>query len=385
MITMNGIKFSKHLKGLDYRVHILIDDGMQINVGTGIGKYSLYLYNELKRTLTSFDSVELSQFNPECSSKKAGRLKYLFYVNSKAFLDKCKDKEIVHFTNYALPIRRSKNTKYIVTIHDLASFLYPKTLPLLYALYNRWCIKYAVRHSDAILTVSNSVKEEIIHRFPKASYKVRVAYPGVYEEFSKNKKSLSETYESESLRNIKPNKFFLFIGTIEKRKNLAILINAFNKLKQSCSAQDYKLVLAGRFGVGSEDYIDIINTSDCSDDIITTGYISSGDCIRLYKNAAAYVFPTVYEGFGSTQLECMINHLPLICSSISTNQEISGNYSLFFDLKDVSSLVSKMEQIVYKQYDYSAKAMIADKTVQKFLWGNVIGDYIGAYNKALKN
>lgn len=385
MSTMNGIKFSKHLKGLGYKVRILIDDGMQINVGTGIGKYSLYLYNELKRVLPSCDSVELSQFTSECSGKKAGRLKYLFYINSKDFLDKCKDKEIVHFTNYAMPIRRNKNTKYIVTIHDLASFLYPKTLPLIYAIYNRWCIQYAIRHSDAILTVSNSVKEEIVHRFPKISNKVRVAYPGVYEEFSKNKKPLTETYESKLLRNLKANKFFLFIGTIEKRKNLAILIDSFIKLKHSGKGKDYKLVLAGRFGVGFEDYMDIINKSDCSDDIITTGYISSDDCIRLYQNAAAYVFPTVYEGFGSTQLECMINHLPLICSSIPTNKEVSGKYSLFFDLSDTSSLVRKMEQIVFNKYDYLSKAIIADETIQKFLWENVISDYIAVYKKVLTN
>lgn len=91
----------------------------------------------------------------------------------------------------------------------------------------------------------------------------------------------------------------------------------------------YKLVLAGRKGFGFEEYEKLINESKYKKDIIVTGYLSSNDVIKLYKEASAYIFPSVYEGFGSTQLECMVNHLPLILSKIPTNIEVSKAYGLF--------------------------------------------------------
>ena len=300
---------------------ILIDDGMQIKVGTGIGKYSLYLYETLKKRLDMKDSVELLQFDKGNSSKKQGRLKYLLYINSNSFLRRCGNYDIVHFTNYAMPFRKNKKTKYVVTIHDLASFLHPESVSTTYRIYNQCIIYLAIKKADLILTVSESVKKEIIKKWPKIRDKVRVAYPGLYSEF--DKKSVIENYECNLLNRVTKRKFFLFVGTIETRKNLKIVIQAFIRMKEENSQNEYKLVLAGRKGFGFEEYEKLINESVYAKDIIVTGYLSSDDVTKLYNEAAAYIFPSVYEGFGSTQLECMVNHLPLILSKIPTNIEVS--------------------------------------------------------------
>ena len=163
---------------------ILIDDGMQIKIGTGIGKYSQYLYDELKKALSNNDEVDLLSFSPRNNSRKElNRLNYLLYLNSKKFRNKCHSVDIVHFTNYALPLLRKKSVKYAVTIHDLTSFIHPETLPFIYRLYNRISIKYAIKHSDIIFTVSKSIKKEIEQRFTKYTEKVYVAYPGLYDEY----------------------------------------------------------------------------------------------------------------------------------------------------------------------------------------------------------
>lgn len=350
---------------------------MQMKVGTGIGKYSRYLYDELKKALSADDEVELLSFSPkEGSCKMFNRALYLKHINSKEFRDKCKSADVVHFTNYAVPVFRQKGVKYAVTVHDLASFMYPETLPLIYGIYSRWSVKYAVKHADVVFTDSESVKREIIQRFKRYEGKVKVAYPGLYDEYSTD----NGINENEILKKygVKERKYFIFVGTLEKRKNIGILIEAFSKLKKS-SADGFKLVLAGRPGKGYDEYAQDAETSES---IICTGYIPTEECNALYKNAAAYVFPSIYEGFGSTQLECMANHVPLICSDIPTNREVSNDYGLFFDLNDVDSLVKQMKKIVDGEYDYESRAKVADAIVERFKWENVIDKYIEAYREA---
>ena len=105
----------------------------------------------------------------------------------------------------------------------------------------------------------------------------------------------------------------------------------------------------------------------------------SGDVIKLYKEASAYIFPSVYEGFGSTQLECMVNHLPLILSKIPTNVEVSKEYGLFFDLDDRQGLKEQMKKIVDGEYDYQEKNKIADDICKKYSWKSLIDNYIEVY------
>lgn len=358
---------------------ILIDDGMQIKIGTGIGKYTTYLYEGLKKNLSNKDKVSLSAYDPEDGSRKiAKRIKYLLYINSRKFRDKCKRMDIVHFTDFVIPVLRRKGVKYVVTIHDLAVFTCPQTLPFLYRAYGRINIKYAMKHADMVLTDSYSIKREMEEKLGCYSAKIKMVYPGLYDEYALN----DNTDASRALNkyNLRKHKYFIFVGTVEKRKNPGILIEAFTELKKD-HKNDYKLVLVGRPGKGYEKYASMIEKSAAAKDIVCTGYISTDECKSLYKNSAAYVFPTIYEGFGSTQLECMANHLPLICSDIPTNREISNGYGLFFDLDDADSLVEQMRKIVRGEYDHKRKNEIADETIKNFSWDTLTGEFIQCYKE----
>lgn len=357
-------------------MRVFIDDGMQIRVGTGIGKYSQYLYDALSES--GLCQVDLSSYSPESNSKKGARAAYIKYINSSEYFRLCGQYDVVHFTNYLMPFRKNPHTKYVVTIHDLASFLYPQSLPRFYGIYNRFATRYAVRHADAILTVSESARKEIASMWPKFASKVRVAYPGLYSEYGAG--CSSAPYELEALNTLQKKKFFLFVGTVEKRKNLGIVIDAFIRLKQSVP-NDYKLVFAGRPGFGFDAYEEKIQASGFQSDIICTGYISSKNIQRLYQDAAAYIFPTVYEGFGSTQLECMANHLPLILSDIPTNREVSDGYGMFFNLNSAGSLVQKMEDVIMGNMNVALMRNIADRVCANFQWKNIVPQYIKAYRE----
>ncbi len=346
---------------------ILIDDGMQIDIGTGIGKYTQYLYKYMKKNNDLFD-VSLS--NNKIFSKKnrkLNRIKYIFKINSKQYQEELNNYDYVWFTNYIIPFRKNKSCKYIVTIHDLVAFLYPETLPFLYRIYIRFMIKYSLKKANYIFTVSETAKNEIIKNFSYCKDKVFLLYPGLYDDIYNTKRL--EEYDNENLKDIDNYPFFLLISTVEKRKNVGMVIDAFIKLKsENKESNKYKLVIAGRPGYGYQDFINKVRLSNYSEDIIFTGYISNKDCNHLYNKAKAFIFPTVYEGFGCAQIECMECNLPIILSDIQTNKEISKDYGEYFNLDDINTLISKMLIFVNGKYDYISKQKKAKEYLKEFNW-----------------
>lgn len=355
---------------------VLLDDGGQIHVGTGIGKYSKYLYDSLSRDQDLFIDLESYDWG---GKRSFSRIKYLIYLNSKKYRIKSKQYDIIHYSNYAMPILKNKCSKYVVTIHDVVSFDRPGTLPILYAIYSRWTIRNAMRRADAIVTVSDYMKEKICDLFPKYKNKVFRIYPGYYSEIYPEEYH-DDIYKNKLLSNIIHNKkFFLFVGTIEERKNISFLIKAFAIFKKTAKgAQEYKLVLAGRPGKGYSEIVDSIKRNQVESDVILTGYISSADSNKLYNCAQAYIFPSIYEGFGSTQLECMACHTPLIASDIPTNREVSGSYALYFDLNAVDTLVEKMCYIIEK-YPSREHGAVADNRLKEFQWEDIEKQYKSLY------
>lgn len=352
---------------------ILIDDGMRIQLGTGIGKYTKYLYFSLRKYI----DVDLHAYESHTKNRKLGRIFYILKINSPGFIKKSAKYDCIHFAGQFFPFIRSKHTKYIATVHDLVSFIHPETLSSFTAFVSRCKIKRIMKNADMVFTVSNSVKEEMRKYFPKYIDKVVALYPGHYSEV---KYYPDNHYENNRLTSLENSPFFLFVGTIEKRKNIGMIIDAFIKFKQNNEeSKKYRLVLAGRDGMGAAEFKQKVCNSDYSSDVIFTGYISSDDCNRLYSNAAAYIFPTIYEGFGSTQLECMECQTPLILSDIPTNREISGEYGMFFSLNSIDELVEQMRVVASTELNKEKQLDIAKKKLEKFSWDNLIIDYLKQY------
>lgn len=360
---------------------VFIDDGMRISLGTGIGKYTQNLYESLRK-VENID-VTLSDFKASASNRKLKRLQYLAYINSKPFYEQMGQYDVVHFCGQFFPMRKNPNTKYIATVHDLVAFVHPETLKPLTRAISREKIKRIVRDADAVLTVSESVKKELIETFPKYRSKFHAVYPGNYNDVSFVE---SGTFTGETLSPLNQSPFFLFVGTLEKRKNIGLIIDAFIKLRQQDSASsNYKLVLAGRPGFGFSEFQEAVKSSGFENDVIFTGYISNFERNLLYSRAAAYIFPTVYEGFGSTQLECMACHTPLILSDIPTNREISKDYGIYFELNNPQTLVSAMDSIVHGKYDNWTHKALAEQYLKCFEWCNLIAEYISVYKQTIKS
>lgn len=355
---------------------LLIDDGMQISLGTGIGKYSKYLYEALARR--DDVHVDLIPWKPTGDSRWLRRAEYLKYINSSSFRKFASGYDAVLFANYAVPFR-ALPSKVLCCIHDMASYLYPDTLPFAYRYYNRAMIRNSIKRADLVLTVSDSVRKEIIERFPCCASKIEYIWNGLYEGIYKEEKP--KPYEDSSLSSLKPQKFFLFVSTVEKRKNVGLVIDAFLKLKGRGLAEGYKFVFAGRLGYGSEEFTATASASEFCDDIIFTGYVSDADLNRLYNEAAAFVFPSVYEGFGFAQIECMSVGLPIILSDIPTNREISRDYGMFFKLENEETLIEAMTKVVYEKLNRTELEELAKSYLPEFTWDGIAAQYVEELNR----
>lgn len=365
---------------MNKRLKILIDDGNQIKLGTGIGKLSLYLYNAIKEN--GYD-VSLVPQDTASSGRLKDRISYLCRINSTQYARRLAEYDVVLYTNYAMPYRKNDSTLYAAVIPDMVSFLYPHTLPTMYRYYNQMMIRNTVNKADLVFTISKSVEKEIVDKFPKVSERIRTTWLGLYDGIKPLEK-YSE-YENSRLKGVDEYDYFLFVSTVEKRKNVGLVLDAFIKFKQMYKrAIDYKLVIVGRPGYGYDEFVEKADISGYKEYIIFAGYTCDADCNRLYNHAKAFVFPTIYEGFGFAQIECMRCHLPIILSDIPTNREISRDYGEFFSLGDIDSLVDKIAIFLNGKYNYEAKNRIADEYMKDFQWKTIADQYMQYIAEATK-
>lgn len=359
---------------------ILIDDGFQLEIGTGIGQYTKMLIEDLEK---KNEQVEVTNYKFMSKiNKNIRRFLYLIYINTIRKINEHKY-DVVHYTNYAVPFTRSRKCINVVTIHDLVAYKFPETLPVFYRIYNQIMIKNSLKKADLVITVSESVKKEIEEIFPQYKDRVEVVYIGVNDAI-KNMKNNKAVNVSDKINEIIKSKFFLFVGTIEKRKNVDFIVKAFIKAKnENVEMSQYKLVLAGKPGFGYEEIEEIIKSSEYENDIIATGYVSDDELSLIYKECEAYVFASKYEGFGIPQIECMECETPIILSDIPTNIEISEEYGEYFKLGDEESLIEKFMVFAKNDYDYEYKNQMAREKIKNFDREKLITKIMDLYNKAI--
>ncbi|MCX6764044.1 MAG: glycosyltransferase family 1 protein, partial [Candidatus Moranbacteria bacterium] len=147
--------------------------------------------------------------------------------------------------------------------------------------------------------------------------------------------------------NLKPKAYILYVGGIQPRKNLAVLIRAFEKLKKSeLSFDNLKLVLAGGKAWLAQETQNLALQSPCSEAIVMPGKLKFDDLGHLYRGAGVYVYPSLYDGFGITLLEAMVAKVPVISADNSSLPEVGGNACLYFKGEDAEDLARKIQLVL---------------------------------------
>lgn len=254
------------------------------------------------------------------------------------------------------PFNIPKNIKRIVTIHDLTPLLFPQFHTARGKIIHRLLLGKTLKNADLILTPSETTKHDIISRYnPFAP--IAVTPLGVNKP--------SRTFEISGRPEVKP--YILYLGTIEPRKNLELLIDAFLELDLP-----QKLVLAGAKGWKNSHILKKVGKSAKGGPkhpkITLLTNVSEEEKAALYTHADAFVYPSIYEGFGLPPLEAMSYGIPVICSTGGSLKELYSKNALMFDPKDKETLKSHLQN--FKQAPKSkdfASTFTWEKTAEKTL------------------
>lgn len=262
--------------------------------------------------------------------------------------------ELAHFG----PFNLKANIKRVTFIHDISPILFPQWHPKASVWAHRLLLKNILKKTDLILSNSNFTKTEIIKKYPFTKNKTEVTHLACnFEEQPKTESSKSKI----------ASPYFLYLGTIEPRKNITTLIKAFEIFKSKYKTQNINLVLAGAWGWKYKNIESTIKQSSFKKNIICKGFVKEADKIELIKNAIAFIYPSLYEGFGLPVIEAMQLTCPVICSDIGSLKEVGQNHAFYFEPKNENDLCKKMIEIINNPISEMQKKSLINHS-QKFTW-----------------
>lgn len=227
----------------------------------------------------------------------------------------------------------------VVTVHDLGYLRFPDAHPAGERRYLDWSTRFSARHATRLLADSCATRDDLVRHYRIPSAKIVVAYPGRDE-------SLAPVRDRESLAAVRraydlPRDYLLHVGTVQPRKNLLRLLEAF-----APHASRITLVLAGRRGWLSEPIYARVSELGLEGRVRFLDYVADEHLPALYSGAHAYVFPSLYEGFGFTVLEAMACGAPVICSDGGSLPEVAGEAALLVPATDTSALSAAIERLL---------------------------------------
>jgi len=235
--------------------------------------------------------------------------------------------------------------KIITHIHDISFLAYPEFIKKTDLFFLKMLIPRSLKRADKIIAISKFTKSEIIKYYRISPEKIEVVYNAVSEDFLKSDYSGNELFEIRKKYNL-PEEFILYIGTMQPRKNIPMLIKAFAKTEEKIPK--IKLVLAGsRKAHNFDNNIDKeIEKIKMSDSIIFPGFVDEEDKSALFQLAKAFVFPSLYEGFGIPILEAMSQKIPVLASDIPVHREIAKDGALYFNPESVDEISEKLYNVL---------------------------------------
>lgn len=287
--------------------------------------------------------------------------------------------ELFHGTNYDVPLWRQCAT--VLTIHDLSHLFHPETHENRSVKRARRRLPTMVRAADAIITPTDSVRRELCEQLKVAPEKIFAIPEAARDCF--RPVEFAET-EGVRLRVGVGDEFLLAVGTIEPRKNLAVLVSAFEEVTRARPEGTLQLVIAGGSGWLSGPLFEAIEKSPARDRILLTDYLHDGDLRALYSSCRAFIYPSIYEGFGLPPLEAMACGAPVIASRIASLEETTGGAALLFDPKSVGELTQNILELLGHENGRRKLSAAGQRRAAEFSWENTARLTWNVYEEALQ-
>jgi glycosyltransferase involved in cell wall biosynthesis len=347
-------------------------DGNEANVKNpvGSGQYALSMLQEFAKYRNHHFIVYLKENPQEDLPKENSNFKYKVFGPKKLW------------TQFALPLKLSFGQKldsfftlghygprfsripYSVTIFDLSYLHYPDLFNKndLYQLVN-WS-KYSVQKAKHIFAISNSTKDDIIKHYKIDPTKISVTYMGYNQETFKPQ-SKASIDKAKTKYKIKGD-YIVFVGTLQPRKNIERLIEAFAQIRKT--VDNLSLVIVGKKGWLYDSIFQKVKDLNLMQGVIFTNYVPEEDLTALISGSKLYVLPSLYEGFGIPVIEAQACGVPVAVSGTSSLPEIAGDSGILIDPQSVDSIAVAIKNILSDEKlskDLVAKGF---ENIKRFSW-----------------
>jgi len=230
----------------------------------------------------------------------------------------------------------------VATVYDMTFVLFPEAFNRFNRSYLTTMTRATVQRAQRVIAISQSTKNDVVRLMGVPAERVDVVYPGLEPGFAPPSAVSIEEFRR---RHGLPDRFVLFVGTLEPRKNVTNLVRAYASLRKM-GAMSHALVLAGSKGWRYESIFAAIEQSGVSQYVIMPGYVARADLPLWYGAADLLVYPSLYEGFGLPVLEAMACGLPVITSNVSSLPEVAGDAGRLVHPEDVDGLADAMLRVV---------------------------------------
>lgn len=366
-----------------YIKYFIVEVHSELNIGIEVTLVRGDRITGIERTIIEL----LKQFNKIEVDQKEVEFVFLAHKNFKKNIEQMeilKDKRIVYtpFNNriindqFWIPYISKKekidlmyfttlgpsifyNMPFMIHVHDAIPWLFESTLSKGMKLYYKPCLEIAFKKKKLkkVTTVSKHSKEDLKSLFKFKDEDINVVYNGV-----SNLDDISISANNNIGKNILNSKFIMSIATIEPRKNLQALINAFEKLATEDS--EIKLVLVGRKGWNESVKV----RNEFKERVVTTGFISDFELKSLLQKTQAFILPSYYEGFGLPVLEAMKYGAPCIISNNSSLPEVGGDAAIYFDPHNYNEIYKKIKIVLGDSILQNEMVKKGEERIKTFTW-----------------
>jgi glycosyltransferase involved in cell wall biosynthesis len=248
--------------------------------------------------------------------------------------------DVLHSTHHTLPLFRV-GCKRVVTIHDVTFFRIPGRYPPARRLYMQTLTRLAARVADAIIVPSQAVRDDVVLFLNVTEKRVSTVYEAAGDHYRPVEReeadAIAQRYGIDA-------PFVLSVGSLEPGKNRRRVFCAMRRLRDD--GLDYRLVVVGQKAWKYEAEIALVDELGMRDRIIFPGYVGQDDLPALYGAATAFVFPSLYEGFGLPVIEAMACGTPVLTSNISATAEVAGDAALLVDPLSVDSIADGLRRLM---------------------------------------
>jgi len=354
---------------------------------TGMGRYTLEICQALSKTedislyLYSpaplrFDFQGLERAQVRTKNWDSGVLRQLWTETFLPAWASCDKLDVFWGPAHRVPRLLSRQIARVVTIHDMVWKYAGDTIPPLRRKLEQLQIPSAIQHSDWVVTDASSTLRDLKQEYPNSKSKTTVIPLGTTHH--------SETLLYKNLADLGiTNNYFLFVGTLEPRKNLFRLLDSYAQLSDSVKNQAHFVIVGGEGWCG----IDIdkrVNNLGLEPYVHTLGYADDITLASLYRHALFLTMPSLYEGFGLPLVEAMAHGTPVLTSSTSSMPEVAGDAGLLVDPLGVGSIQEGLSKLILDNNFRTTLASRAKDSAKRFNWNVTASRLMDVFKKAIE-